>query len=597
MKEITLDEFVRRIKRLVQEHPDSRFCSFLGAGSSRSSGIPMAGQLVEQWLPKLKELKTGSRDDVWLWANTQYPKAKEQPSSYYGQIVEALFHTPQERQQEIERIITGKDPSFGYAVLGMLMSHKRFGQHLNMVITTNFDDMVADALYLYTQKKPLVITHEALSGFVRPSRSRPLVVKIHGDAQLAPKNTVDETNLLDTKMKRAVQRILRDTGLIFTGYAGADESIVKFLDETDTDALPWGIYWVNTNMPASKTMCEWLEKRQAVWVKHLDFDQLMLAMWQVFELEHPDMSRFDTLKKTYEQTFEELRGDVEARAKKNPEALRQETALLEGLKRAGDELNWWDIALEAERYKDIDPKKAEAIYREGIKKFPNSAPLVGNYAIFLKNIHKDYNQAEVFYKQALKLEPDEANFLGSYANFLTHIRKKHDEAEVFYKQALKLEPDLVANMGNYAIFLTDIRKKLNEAETIYKQILELAPDDINCLGNYAKLKFVLGEDEVGKKLLNEVDFLVKETHSSLNLEIWFYKYAHVFESEDSALQKLKKLLTKGVRSPGWVLSNNVEVAIRQGHTHPELLSALAKVISDKEKIETLESFPAWQELG
>ena len=525
MKEITLDEFVRRVERLVREHPDSRFCSFLGAGSSRSSGIPMAGQLVEQWLPKLKELKTGRDDDLWSWAKGEYEGIEKQPSTRYGEIIEALFHTPQERQQEIERITAGKDPSFGYAVLSMLMSHQRFGPHLNMVITTNFDDMVADALYLYTQKKPLVITHEALSGFVRPSRLRPLVVKIHGDAQLAPKNTADETNLLDTRMQRAVQRILRDTGLIFTGYAGADESVVKLLDDTDTDSLPWGIYWVNTSMPASETMCEWLEKRQAVWVKHLDFDQLMLAMWQVFELKHPDMSRFDQLKETYQQTFSELRGDVEERAKADPKSLSQEKALTEGLKRAGKELSWWDIELEARKYKDTEPERAEEIYREGMKKVPSNAFL-----------------------------------MGTYANFLVNIRK-HAEAEELYRRAL-----------------------------------ELVPDDTIVLFNYAELKFIIGEYKEALELMDKVktspDYSVH-----LSLVLWFCRFSYIIENKDLALRKLKNLLVKNVRSSDWTPNNIVDIAIEKGHPQPELLAAIAKVISNQEDIVTLEAFSAWHDVS
>ena len=47
---------------------------------------------------------------------------------------------------------------------------------------TNFDDMVADALYLYTQKKPLVMVHESLASFVDTGRTRPTVLKLHGDA-------------------------------------------------------------------------------------------------------------------------------------------------------------------------------------------------------------------------------------------------------------------------------------------------------------------------------------------------------------------------------------------------------------------------------
>ncbi len=77
------------------------------------------------------------------------------------------------------------------AVLATLIA--RYGGCFNVVITTNFDDLVSDALYLFTQARPIVIGHESLADFIRPTRTRPLVVKLHGDARLAPQNTVVET--------------------------------------------------------------------------------------------------------------------------------------------------------------------------------------------------------------------------------------------------------------------------------------------------------------------------------------------------------------------------------------------------------------------
>ena len=69
-----------------------------------------------------------------------------------------------------------------------------------MGITTNFDDLLADALYLFTNSRPLVIQHESLAAFIRPTRTRPLVVKLHGDHRLAPRNTALETEALETEI-------------------------------------------------------------------------------------------------------------------------------------------------------------------------------------------------------------------------------------------------------------------------------------------------------------------------------------------------------------------------------------------------------------
>ena len=188
IREINAEEFVRRLKNQINQ--DSKLVFFLGAGCSISSGIPGAKDLVNIWLPKLKKLKTGSEEDCDSWVKEAYPEYDENnPALFYGKVIEELFFTADDRQQEIEGLIEGKDPSFGYAVLAQLMTHEKCGRHCNVVLTVNFDDLVADALYLYTNKKPLVISHESLAGFVRITRTRPLVIKLHGDARLEPKNT------------------------------------------------------------------------------------------------------------------------------------------------------------------------------------------------------------------------------------------------------------------------------------------------------------------------------------------------------------------------------------------------------------------------
>jgi len=83
----------------------------LGAGCSVSSGIPGARTLVKDWLPRLKKLKTGCNDNCDSWIHEIYPDYTEDKASlYYGNVIEDLFLTPEERQREIERLTEGKDP-------------------------------------------------------------------------------------------------------------------------------------------------------------------------------------------------------------------------------------------------------------------------------------------------------------------------------------------------------------------------------------------------------------------------------------------------------------------------------------------------------
>jgi len=131
------------------------------------------------------------------------------------------------------------DPAYGYATLAQLLSHKEYGRFCNTVLTTNFDDLIADALYLYGERhaRPLVVTHEALARYVRTNSPRPTVIKLHGDAHLDPKNLRPETREIDASLCRQLYPFLQDHALVFIGYGGNDQSILKFVRECPVPAL------------------------------------------------------------------------------------------------------------------------------------------------------------------------------------------------------------------------------------------------------------------------------------------------------------------------------------------------------------------------
>ncbi len=64
----------------------------------------------------------------------------------------------------------------------------------------------------------------------------------------------------------------------------------------------------------------------------------------------------------------------------------------------------------------------------------------GNFALFMKNIRKNYDEAERLYRKALELDPKNANNTGNFANFMKDIRENYDEAERLYRKALELDP-------------------------------------------------------------------------------------------------------------------------------------------------------------
>lgn len=324
-------EFARRL-RADSEMPDKRFAFFLGAGCSISSGIPGAGSLVkDHWLPRLQEFCAPDRKDMDVWITEEFPDYEpNSPAASYGLVLERLFLNAEDRQREIERLCDGKFPGFGYAVLATLIA--KYGGSFNIVITTNFDDLVSDALYLFTKTRPLVIGHESLASYIRPTRRRPLVVKIHGDARLSPQNTIAETANIQKEVERQVKVLLHDRAPIFMGYGGNDKGITTMFSDLPKEALPFGIYWISGSEPQG-VLRQWLEERKAIWVEMFDFDEMMLLIRDAFDLPHPDIKQVESVFQLYGETYEKLSGRIRsAPAEETDESLKK------AIERADNEL-------------------------------------------------------------------------------------------------------------------------------------------------------------------------------------------------------------------------------------------------------------------
>ncbi|HUB98186.1 MAG TPA: tetratricopeptide repeat protein [Solirubrobacterales bacterium] len=491
LKHMTAHEFVRRLRSHADE-TDHHYTFWLGAGCSVTSGVPAAAALVrERWLPQLHEFKGRHERTVEEWAKATFPSYDpDDLAALYGPVMEELFPLKHEKQGETERLCEKAAPGFGYAVLAALMS--RDDGVFSGALTTNFDDLVADSMYVYGDRRPLVIQHNALAGFVRPGMvRRPLVVKVHGDHRLNPMHTSEETADLEEGIRRGVQGLLRDRGVIFIGYAGNDSGVLKALEGLPDDAIPLGVWWVSRREPQS-AIRPWLESRKATWVQADGFDELMLLFREGFEIDHPTAQKFERMISRYRETYEELGSRIQDLPETAPDSVALKEAARSARETASD---WWGFELEARQFKNEDPARADEIYRDGIAQLEDPR-LMANYALFLDQTRKDYDRAEEYYERALEIEPENPINLGNYAIFLQGIRKDYDRAGEYYERALEIDPEKPTNLGNYAFFLKNIRKDYDRAEEYYERALAAEPEDATNLNNYAAfLRDVRNDDD------------------------------------------------------------------------------------------------------
>ena len=180
----------------------SRFGFFLGSGASFDSGIPTGGKLVDLWLAEMMRADSDEEASPRDWCTADRLGIAgfdcERRAEFYPQVFGRRFHTRDEGRREIQRQIAGKEPSVGYVILACILSDTRH----NIVVTTNFDTLAADALMLFFQKVSLLCGHESIAQYLDPEAEYPAIVQIHGNVLLDPINDEAGTSMLASGWSR-----------------------------------------------------------------------------------------------------------------------------------------------------------------------------------------------------------------------------------------------------------------------------------------------------------------------------------------------------------------------------------------------------------
>ncbi len=487
-----------------------KYSFLLGAGASCSSDIRTGAELADEWY---KELEEDMSPEVFSqWCEDEKIGSEQPRGKYYSKIFNKRFEDSLVGGYEyLKKEMADKTPSLGYYILAQVLTKE---QH-SLVVTTNFDNLLEDAIRRFTPKTPLVIGHEALAEYAMNHRDRPIIMKLHRDLLLEPKNTEEETKMLAEQWKKALKPVLSSSHLIVLGYGGNDGSLMDYLQSNrdKESSSQKKIYWClreREELPPKAK--ELLDPSKDRIVRIENFDDFMYLLYDRLGYEElkdldtiattpPPHKLLETLHNNVVQLHKQMQRVFEHNRSKNFKKLlpkvyeiliaaeeenieRRDEIYQEGLKKYKDHPvllgSYANFLTEIKEY-----DKAEESYQKSIEADPNHANNLGNYAVFLTDIKQDYTQAEEYYQQSLAADPKHANNLGNYANFLKDIKQDYTQAEEYYQKSLAADPKNANHLGNYANFLTDIKQEHDKAEEYYKQSLAADPNHANNLGNYA----------------------------------------------------------------------------------------------------------------
>jgi hypothetical protein len=221
------------------------YALLLGSGVSRTAEIPTGWDVTLDLIRKVAQLRGQEVADTDLeaWYRAEYgadpdysellkevaPTQAERNAVLRGYFVA----TPEQREQNI------KVPTEAHRAIAELVA----SGYIRVIVTTNFDQLLEDALKDAGVDVNVVSTVDAIKGMLPIAHAACTVVKVHGDYRDARiLNTVAELSKYRPAMNTLLDRIFDEYGLIVCGWSGeSDRALCAALQRRSS--LRYTTYW------------------------------------------------------------------------------------------------------------------------------------------------------------------------------------------------------------------------------------------------------------------------------------------------------------------------------------------------------------------
>lgn len=534
----------RSVKDLAENIRDAEGnCVFLiGAGFSKSSGIPLAGALIQE----IKE---------------QYPQAyvrskKQNNHSNYNSVMAQL--TPSQRTKLLNKYIEKARVNWAHLALAQMFKN----DYIDRILTVNFDPLIVHACAM-TNRFPAIYDLATSSEFKNHRVAPKSVFFLNG--QHTGFVTLNAESELD-KHRQRLRAIVQSTGVkrtwVIVGYSGDADPLLDILAEQP--CFDGGLFWVGYDKTPSPDVKNKLldDEKEAFFISNQDADKFMTELAQELdsfppsflvkpfnhleELSHMvDFSTGDEIGTQHQKTFQAMIKQAQE-IQVYEGAFDPESALLSGDYQ--EVIDWYTGLVTSG--KEVNTEQKESVYWAYIRKGAE----YGDHAKEIVNtdISKAREllclSAELFESASeVKADNQVALFnLGAIlsidARTFVEIDSDLDRASMLlrqasekYKQSLDLRPNdykSLINWGNdlrmeaemYAESNLDRSKILNQkAIEKYEQVLATIPEDVNALVNLSSALLVQHGITKQRRFLDQARSLletvetIKEGQGAYNL--------------------------------------------------------------------------------
>lgn len=312
---------VNLVNQLLSDMNSCNFTFIIGSGASRKSGISTGTELAYNWLGHLINMAGAPPDKLFVQLKEQIDNGRLRElnnvelMSIFGpeKIIELLCadydskctwpmilkilcsgvqknyfriasylskHKAELLHTSIIKEMQGKIASPGYFHLAKIMQggHNIYSNR-NIVITTNFDDLLQQALYKNFDKghkTPAIVSHSALAHQIvsMDVNAQPIIFKIHNDIYFYPLNTEFEVTYYTEDVKNALKKLISKRMILVIGYSGAKDNLMEYLIHYEEQLT---IYWAYYDTPPDSEKFKELSAshHRVIPFKAGDFDNFM----------------------------------------------------------------------------------------------------------------------------------------------------------------------------------------------------------------------------------------------------------------------------------------------------------------------------------
>ena len=395
------DKNAAHLQRLITTRNGDvpNFALLLGAGASKTSNVNTAVELIDDWRQILVGNLYARDRQSWLGKQRWCEHEDE-----YSMLFELVYDQPAQRRVFIEECVKEAHPTWGYAYLTSLLAHRYF----DVVFTTNFDDLINEACYLYSDDlRPIVAAHDSAIQGIRVTSGRPKIIKLHGDFLYDNiKNTLAELETLEDNTKRKLHQFAQEYGLVVIGYSGRDRSVMDTLGVLlrDDDNFKQGIYWCLRHGEKPSERLQYLLRKDRVYLVRIDgFDQFLADL-------HSDTNK--ELPKAIARPFEMAREraklfvDIQSSLDSHPVIQEHKKELLQSIAQDATSLPYSIQASMLVSMGQMDD--AILSWEKAVDQEPENTRLASRYAETLASAER-YEQLGEFIKRA-PFSPEHATY-------------------------------------------------------------------------------------------------------------------------------------------------------------------------------------------